>query len=171
MKKVLRLSVFAAISMTVLSITGCKKEGPAGPAGANGSANVTSNTFTVNTWLWDSPYYYVDLPVSAITSANNSTVAVMVYFSTNGNAWVALPYTQYNSPSQNYIMGFVTGVGTVEVNWFYDTSLSDGVDPNAYYGVPVKCKVVVIPPVAMAAHPEVDIKNYEQVKNTFGLQD
>jgi hypothetical protein len=67
-------------------------------------------------------------------------------------------------------MGFNTTVGQVEVTWFYDSSLSSGSDPNAYYGTTVRCKVV-IPPTMKLANPDLDLKDYEAVKKRFKLKD
>jgi len=94
----------------------------------------------------------------------------MVYFSTTGSSWIAIPYTQYNSP-YNYFMGFSTSAGNVQVTWVYDTSLSSGSDPTTYYGANVLYKVIVVPPSAKILKPNVDYKNYEEVKDAFGLKD
>lgn len=104
------------------------------------------------------------------TTDNLNSAAIMVYFTTGNNKWTAVPFTQYNSPS-NYFMGFNTSVGNVQVTWIYDSSLSSGDSPNTYYGVTVQCKVVVIPKAAKDAHPNVDLNNYSEVKETFDLKD
>ena len=169
MKKLIRLSIALCISILCSTLNGCKKEGPPGPAG---SANVTTANFEVYNWSWSgSYYYYADLNVPELNSDNLQSAAVMVYFSTNGgNAWIAVPYTQYESP-YNYYMGFATFTNTVQVTWFYDSSLSAGDDPNQHYGVNVKYKVVVIPPSQRLANPDLDLTNYEQVKARFSLED
>lgn len=151
-------------------IIGCKKE--PGPAGADGSSNVTSTIFNINTWYTTtSPYnhHYVDLSVSELTSSNINSSAVMAYINTGDNVWTAIPYTEYDFPS-DYHMGFKTGVGNVELTWFYDGS-GFGSDPNALYGFTVQAKVVVIPPAAMQANSDLDLKNYEAVKKRFNLRD
>ncbi|MDP2386162.1 MAG: hypothetical protein Q8M29_07310 [Bacteroidota bacterium] len=166
------------IMLTLVILTnGCSKQGPIGPkgdegkVGNNGNANVSSATFTMSSWFWSAPYYYADLSIPELTTTNANTAAVMVYFNTTGGTtWVALPYTQYHSP-YNYYMGFNTGVGNVEVTWFYDSSLSSGSDPNAFYGTTIKCKVVVIPPAIKKKHPDLDLTNYEAVKKCFNLAD
>jgi len=164
----IKLKLILILLLGVLFITGCKKEGP---PGADGNANVDYSTQTVTSWGWSSPYYYANLPMPELTSANINTAAVMVYFTSTGSAWVALPYTQYNSPNQNYIMGFNTSVGQVQITWFYDTSLFDGDDPNTYYGTNLQFKIVVIPPAVMLANPDLDLRDYEDVKNRFKIKD
>lgn len=164
MKKLIQFAILSFIS--AMFISGCKKQGA---PGADGNANVMYATFTATSWAWDSPYYYTNISMPELTSENINTAAVMVYFST-GSAWIALPYTQYNSPAQNYIMGFSSSVGNVQVTWFYDTSLSDGVNPNTYYGTNVQYKIVVIPPKVMQANPDLDIRNYKEVQKRFNLK-
>jgi len=39
------------------------------------------------------------------------------------------------------------------------------------FGATCKFKIVVIAPAAWLAHPDVDLKNYEEVKSTFNLAD
>ena len=154
---------------------GCTK----GEDGKAGSSNVTSTTFNIATWAYRSPYYYADLNVPGLTIDNINSVGVMVYFNatSNNNIWSALPYTQYNSPS-NYFMGFVTKIdeaakGVVVVNWFYDSSLSSGDDPNTFYSNIVKFKVVVIPPSAksLKSNSNINYKNYNEVREAFDLKD
>jgi hypothetical protein len=170
MKKVSRICRTLFLAGILLSISSCEKEGPTGPqgpTGASGSSNVTARTFYVNSWGFSSPYHYANLAVPEITSGNLDAAAVLVYFSTGGN-WLALPYTQYDSP-YNYYMGFNTGAGNVQVTWFYDFSGSSGSNPNSYYSTTVECKVVVIPP-AMKKN-SLDYKNYAEVKAVYNLED
>lgn len=122
----------------------------------------------MSSWSYTSPYYYRNLSTSELTASNVDSALVMVYFSTIGSNWFALPYTQYNSPA-DYYMGFVSSVGNVQVTWVYDSSLSTGSDPNTYYGTTVKCKVVIIPPAMVK--PNINYKNYKEVKATYKLSD
>ncbi len=150
----------------IVALNGCKKGDP----GTNGSANVTSGVYSVSSWTYSSPQYSANFSVPDLTSANINTAAIMVYFSNGGN-WIALPFTQYNSP-YNYFMGFNTGIGNVQVTWIYDTSLSSGKDPNSYYSsAALLYKVVIIPPSVMVANPNLDLKNYKDVKRRFNLTD
>lgn len=167
----LKLGVFLCCS-TVLLFIGCEKgnDGEDGAPGKNGSSNVESRTFSVSSWSYSSPFHYTNLSVPELTQQNINSAGVMVYFSTTGTDWVAVPYTQYNSP-YNYFMGFNTSVGIVQITWVYDTSLSQGSDPTTYYGVNLLYKVVVVPPSAKILYPNIDYKNYSAVKETFHLKD
>lgn len=167
MKNKLQITGILLLLISSLLVNGCKKEGPPGPAG---NANVTSRTFYVSSWSWDSPNYYADFNVPELTADNINSAAVLVYFRTTSGTWYAVPYTQYTS-SSDYHMGFITVAGTVEVTWFYDNPLSSGSDPNAFYGTTVYYKVVVIPPAERKANPNLDLNNYEAVKAAFHLKD
>lgn len=166
MKK-LKTPGIVLLTFTLLLLNGCKKEGPQGPAG---NANVTARTFTVSSWSWSSPYYYVNLSVPELTTENMNAAAVMVYSQSSGSSWRAIPYTQYYSP-YNYYMGFTTNSNNVQVTWVYDSSFSSGDDPNTFYGAAMHYKVVVIPPAERKANPNIDLTDYEAVKKAYHLED
>ena len=67
-------------------------------------------------------------------------------------------------------MGFVTSVGTVQVNWDYN-GLGAGSDPNSVFNTTCQFKVVVVSPAAMVSNPNVNWQNYTEVKRTFDLKD
>lgn len=167
MKKIVQTCVIILFASATVVMNGCKKEGPAGPPG---NANVTARTFSATSWSWSSPYYYANFSVPELTSANAGSAAVMVYFHTTSNSWLALPYSQYNSP-YNYYMGFSSAAGLVQVTWVYDYSLSSGDDPNTYYGSNVQYKVVIIPPAERKANPDLDLTDYNAVKEAYHLED
>ena len=171
MTRAIQIKTILFLGAVVLLINGCKKDGatgPQGPAGQNGHTNVFSNTYTMSSWSYITPHYYMNLSVPELTVNNIDSSLVMVYFSTTGSNWFALPYTQYNSPS-DYYMGFASSSGNVQVTWVYDSSLSTGSDPNTYYGTTIKCKVVVIP--RAMKQPHINHMNYEEVKTSYSLKD
>ncbi len=167
--KILKINTTLFFGVLIILFNSCKKN-TAGPAGKDGSANVTSTVFNASSWTYSSPYYYINLNVPELTSSNINSAAVMVYFSKSNGSWIAIPYTQYNLPS-NYFMGFSSTIGNVQVTWFYDSSLSSGSNPNIFYGVTINLKVVVIPPAMIKLYPNIDLKNYNEVKETFNLKD
>lgn len=164
-----KIKLICLIIFTI-AFNGCKKT-ETGPAGKDGNANVSATVFSVSSWSWSAPQYYSNLTVPEITSDNLTSSAIMAYFSKDNANWVALPFTQYNTPS-NYFMGFNTSVGSVQITWIYDSSLSAGSNPNTFYSVgSTKFKIVVIPSAIKKTHPNIDMKNYKEVKRTFGLPD
>lgn len=155
----------------LLSTNSCKKgdEGVPGTPGKNGAANLTSRTYEVTNWLYASPYHYVNLNVPELTSTDINSAGVLVYFTTKGINWIAVPYTQFDA--SNYYMGFETSTGTIKITWFYDSSVNSGLNPNAYYSTNVRFKVVVIPVADRVLKTGVDYSNYQAVKTAFDIKD
>jgi hypothetical protein len=160
-----KIYVMALLS-TVILINGCKKEGPAGPAGKDGNANVQSSTITFSTWNWDAvnKFEYSDFTWSAITPAIANTGTVLVYLSTSAG-WTPLPRTIYPSTtyseSQRYT--YKTGAFTIVVQ---DSDLT----PPAALGT-WTIKVLAIESRVMLNNSDVDWANYEKVKERFKLKD
>ena len=67
-------------------------------------------------------------------------------------------------------MNYSTGRDTVQVQWTCNSTVSSGSDPNAFYNVVSQFKVVVIPPVALKAKLDVDLRDYEAVKRAFEIR-
>lgn len=163
--------IFAIMLITsVLFVGGCKKgdTGPAGKDGKNGSANVTTRTLPVSSWTSTSSFYYTQLSFPELTSDNVNSAAVLVYWGTGNNTWVAVPYTYVSSPN-NYFMGFLATAGLIEVRWTCNSVISIGSDPNAIFGATVQLKAVVIPPSMIK--PNVNHHSYSEVKAAYSLKD
>ncbi len=131
-------------------------QGPKGDTGATGNANVISQQFSVPAWTYNSPQWYVNLTVSALTSKVLTSGAVEVYLSPNaGTNWYAMPYMVYGSVA-DYIGGFVTGLNSVQVTWIYN-GVGSGSDPNAYYSTSAcLINIVCIAPAMIQSHPNVN---------------
>ncbi|HXD94878.1 MAG TPA: hypothetical protein VNX01_16840 [Bacteroidia bacterium] len=102
--KTLATSIIAA----ALFFSGCKKgdTGPAGSTGANGSANITTQTYTVTSWTSQNPFYYTNISVSALSAVVQNQAAVEVFLSIDtAKHWMALPYT-FNLAANPAFMGF-----------------------------------------------------------------
>jgi len=141
----------------------CSKDNP-------DPSSVQARTFLTNDWSYEAPEYINDLIVPELTSSNINSASVNVYFSIDdGGNWTALPYTQYNGSSPNYFMNFTTRIHYVRISWIYNTFLSEGRDPNKYYGKTVQFKVVVTSSTARQANSDVDFNNYNEVKERFNL--
>lgn len=151
-----------------LIISSCAKDGETGPAGKDGNANVQSILLnaTSSSWGFDNTYKWSSATwtgVSILTSSTINSGAMMLYEGGSGN-WLAVPYT------------FSIGTTGISFNSFYEVipnsitvynQLSDGSNPSP--GA-VQYRLVCIPPAGLAAHPEVDLKNYEQVAKAFDLK-
>lgn len=151
------LAIFTAASL----LMGCSKKEIAGPAGAQGpqgNANVHSQTITVIPSEWSyyiaASYCSVTLPVAIITDDIVATGAVMVYESyDHGTSWSGMPNTFQNI---QHVFDFQSGELKI---LFFNQS------PPEY---PVDFRVVTISSSGMIPS-DVDVTNYEDVKNYFGL--
>ena len=185
MKRQLKAAALFLLAIT-LTTTGCKKakdgepgadgiagtNGTNGADGADGNANVVSSTYTIpasSSWAYASPAWSTNLTVPALTSANINTASVQVFVGTVADTWTAIPTTFYGS-TNNYLMGFITTIGNIKVTWI-NNGVGAGSDPNSYFGTTTKFKVVVIPPGMITANPDLDLKNYNQLKGRFNLRD
>ena len=165
MKKTIVL-VFIVIAV-MLTSNGCKKPkdgatGPQGPAGTNGNANVIGSTLYTDSGSWrpiSTWGFSTEFTLGAITQAVVDKGVVMVYEEL-GTGWMALPYT-YGIVSRS----FSFDVGTIKIR-IINTDLSNATNPGA-----IGYRFVVITSSNRIAHPNVNYKNYEEVKKTFNLQD
>jgi hypothetical protein len=161
-----KLSLFAMTITIILSA--CKGDdgdiGPQGPAGANGTngtngaANITNTTFTATTVAWyGSPqFYFIDVPVPALTDATKDLVQVYVQ-KANTPEWWGLPKNWIIWAGDMTRFSFVNGTVTLWYN-YSQVPTSD-----------LNYRIVVIP--AALARPDIDYINYSRVKAEYGLQD
>jgi hypothetical protein len=86
MKAKISIYLFAAFSMLVFS--GCKNEGPMGPAGLDGNANVTASPwYSPTAWEGSSGDWYFDITNSAISSDIVETGTILAYVSLPGDLY------------------------------------------------------------------------------------
>ena len=170
MKKLLMIVGTGAVTAILFTFTACKKENyddkyqPKGnyqPAGNYGNADVISKTATLSyTFDPSNNTYFSLINVPEITDQvlYLGTVQVFVNSITTGDPnWIALPVTISN----NYIF-FNVGKGKIEV------ASNSSVLTNYPYTV---AKIVIIKPAGKLAHPNINYKNYEEIKKAFNLKD
>ena len=142
----------------IIAFSGCAKDGKTGPAGANGNANVQSSTFTNQGFAYVSANndYEINMSVAAITQTVLDRGSMMVYLQAASatNGWVALP----------------ASIAGVELNVAFYLGSAQVVSTVASSGL-FNLRVVVIPPSARIKNPNVNWKNYEEVKEIFNLKD
>lgn len=160
----MKTQIIFLFSIALLTTAGCKKEGPAGPAGKDGNANVHGQVFTVNNWSYSSPSYHADMSFSAITQDIINTGAVLVYLSNGSGGYSQLPLTYYPSPSYSRTFETVSYPGGVRI-YITDSDLTAPTTPGSY-----TFKVVAISSSARLGHPEVDYSDYDQVSRAFNFQ-
>ena len=174
MKKTIKTisMVFAGLALTMgLTLTSCKKgdTGPAGTPGINGkdgNANVVSSSIKSSAWTYNATdkNWEISFTYATITQSIIDKGAVLVYMKV-GSGYNQLPLTYY--PTENYST-------TLEVNTYVggvtilaqDSDLTQGNNPGEQ-----TFKIVVIAASQLVKHPEVDLTNYKEVKNTFNIID
>jgi hypothetical protein len=104
------------VLLTYMLLPSCEKEeGPQGPAGANGNANVKTSIFTGVGWTAVGNIYYCILSDSNITQEIVDNGFVNVYIQ-DANAWEALPYSWPISPAVSTINVFQYSLGQVQID-------------------------------------------------------
>lgn len=161
----MKLKQILILTLSTLFAIACKKEeGPVGPQGPTGNANVQSQMITVlsSEWEDDGYLYSFTTPCSIITQEIAESGAVLCYLENNG-IYRPIPFS-VTFEGENTIthMGFEHMVN--EIYFFFQTD--DGMTPapgNRNF------KVVAIESSGLAANPGVDLHDYKEVKQAFGL--
>jgi hypothetical protein len=158
---------FSIMILTILTfVSGCKKEGPPGPAGQDGNANVKSSTITFSNWTWDSnnSYEYADFTWSAITPAINNSGTVLVYLYT-ASGWAPLPRAVSLSSSYIQSQRYVYSTGAFRII-VQDSDLIQPLPLGTW-----TIKVLAIESSVRKANPNLDWSNYNAVRATLHLND
>lgn len=167
------LKSIAAIAMlTSLLFIGCKKAekgeaGTPGKDGKDGNANVTSAILNVSNWTWDNNNKWNYATWSNVSILNSDVVnggAVMLYEGSSGN-WLAMPYTLGLGSSSNitFNVNFEYAINSVKVY----KGFSDGTN---YTEPASQFKLVCIPKSAKVMHPNVNLYDYNEVKEAFDIE-
>lgn len=164
----MKIKTLIAIFAMALVFTNCKKgdTGPAGQDGTNGNANVTSVTLTTSSWAWNSSQKWRYATWNNVSILNTSVIndgVVMLYQLVGTNSYVQLPITQNQGAYAEHDW-FEYSPNTISV-YIENSDLSD---PNPS---PFTYKLVCIPKSAKMANPNVNWKNYTEVKNALNLKD
>jgi len=172
MKKMIQVGLATVLCLTLITSGSCKKAekgetGPMGATGATGNAgNANVENYSVDIapadWNYNSLYkrwyfkYYKNI---------NSNSAVLAYVM-SGSGKQAIPYHEYYPVDVEFGMATNLFVSSPYIEFQYT-------NVNAFTTAPTSIKnfyLVVLPPAMIAAHPETDFKNYEEVKATFHLK-
>jgi hypothetical protein len=165
----------ALFCLSFLALNSCKKEGPVGPAGKDGNANViSSNTVTINNWTstFDNGTefnYSTIITWPSITQAIKDNGIVMIYMHDNTTTnWTALPYSE-SGTGYSDALNFEIALGQTTISFEgVDNSGSPGASAlNGFFTF----RLVAIPSSARKANPDLDWKNYNAVKTALNLKD
>lgn len=123
-------------------------------------SQVNSTTITVSNWTGDGDGYFASAQVDFITQDIHDNGAVMCYIK-DGNSWLAMPITLSTGSWISHYL-FSTQVGKVNFSCYDD----DGFTPEP--GMQ-EFKIVAITSIGMIHNPDVNLNNYEEVKDAFNL--
>lgn len=162
-----RLQITITVAAILLLVIGCKKEGPPGPAGADGNANVKSSTITFSNWTWNSTGLYDESSFTwgEITTDIVNSGGVFVYVSNGAGGWLPLPRTVFPTTSytQSQRYFYYNGGFTIVVQ---DSDLTPPVNLGTW-----TIKVLAVASSLRHANPNLDWNNYEAVKARFDLKE
>jgi hypothetical protein len=169
------VKTYLLLAIIVSFVTACKKEGPPGPAGKDGNANViSSNTVTLN--FWNTVYddgteftYSSNLTWAEITQDIRDRGLVIAYLKDNStSSWYAMPYS-YSGDGYGYTFNYDFNVGTANIYYEgYDNTGSPGA--SALNGV-FTVRLVAVPASVRIANPNVDWTSYEEVSRLIREQE
>ncbi len=150
--------------MGMLIFNACKVEGPPGPDGKDGNANVKTMNITIESSKWSGGYSgydaLVDCPI--ITQSVIDSGAVMCYLKVDDMS-LALPVSVWNE--------------SYTTHWFFASQLKQILfltqDDDNYTLRPdkVTIKVVAIESSDLVQKANIDLKDYEAVKEAFHLKE
>lgn len=156
--KTMKILTVGLLFMGMMTLTACFKEGPTGPKGEDGNANVIgTNEVTISNWTQSGSFWSAGISVPSITQKIVNTGTVQV-FAKYGSEWWALP--DLNGNNMTYF-GYDEGHITL-MNSNTDNSTPSHPGSKIF-------RIVVISSSNLTANPGVDWTDYEQVKKALEL--
>lgn len=167
----MKTKTIIAICAMALVFTNCKKteKGEPGTSGKDGNANVQSITLTASasSWAWDNSNKWSTASWSGLSILNSNVVdngAVMIYQNIGSSTYLALPQAvNLNSTIQNHVF-FTYSLNTLII-FNENSDLSTPTPYSATY------KLVCIPPAIIKSNPNINLNNYNEVKQKLNLND
>lgn len=182
LKRLTVLAAFCIAALALLILQGCKKEETYTKEEVDqlvtdlkNKKNVIDTTFTLSgPGAWDATSYYgwhVRLNIPALTSTVMDKGAIQVFFYDNDNApgWRPLNLT-FVHQGHTYVLEYWVTTGGIEL-LSGRPGCCAGDNPFTIWPTSNKFKVVLIPPAARIAEPDLDMNNYEAIKATYNLKD
>ena len=159
----------------IIFFSGCKKDagpvgpqGPSGTNGTNGNANVKTVIIMNPTFTWDATYLWSSFSQGGISILKQNIVdsgSVMLYIKkTSSSSYEALPFSTSYGGGVNTNYEFLHDLNYIAV---YVTN-SDGSNP---YPFAYSLKLVCISANGRRINPNINLRNYAEVKAAYNLQD
>jgi len=173
----------------LVAFQSCKKGetgpvGPQGPQGAtgqngqngldgqdgrDGNANVFSETWVVpvGAWVQSNPFYYADITDYNITQdiVDGGSVQVFMESPNAPNVWLNMPWLEISNGTYFTQWNFNYGLNSVRI-FKQDSDNTQTSLPSSTR----RFKIVTIESYAMEANPNVNWQDYQQIKETFALE-
>lgn len=170
-KTIFKTGLFLVVALFAMSCSKDGEVGPAGPAGANGingtngtngNANVNGTTdFTIlpTDWLSSGNLKYVTITNNGVTQNIVNTGMVMVYQKVN-NSYIALPFS-----NSGIDRGFSFGLNYIQISLSAYNNTAFTISTN------FTIRAVIVSSTNKMANPNINWKNYEEVKRALNLAD
>lgn len=170
-----------APALTILLLAGCETtivdEGPPGPQGPAGNANVFSLNFdfTMNDAIINGNVASAQFDVPAITASVVDEGAVLMFFRDQGT-WTAMPFTiaveSEDTPTVDYTINLAYGYDDQFIEVFYETSVEDAdFAKTLLLDQPDRQMKAVVIDGFPFGKTSIDLSDFEQVKEFFNLAD
>lgn len=154
------------VLLAVTLFTACKKDEyqEKGDYVESGESVTQTSDITIESWEWTYDDLYERHYVKHYVDFGPDDMVMMYVFSGSGKQ--AMPY--YNCVSSGawcdqYDFATVFYDGYIEIQYTNFNSIEDGPTDDKYFDL------VIIPSTLIKENPNVDFKNYEEVKQTFDL--
>lgn len=165
-------TILTSLALLLILFSSCTKEGPQGPVGPQGNANVNSETFTVTPTQWQlsdtlvgfpSHILFVDFAIAGITQNVLDNGAVIIYSKYNNTDLIPLPFSYQSTTTQVYYTDDIY-VGGAEIQVQLGNFNTPNISSDQVF------KIVVVNGNYRLAHPEVNWKDPRRVMEVLHLE-
>jgi|AntAceMinimDraft_17_1070374.scaffolds.fasta_scaffold53197_2 hypothetical protein len=166
MKKVINLILVTLISVLLLVFSNCTKEGPQGPAGPAGPAGPNTKVYDFTLTFGTS----TTVQTYNMPSGSMYNKVTFVYIDIGYKDWVMLPYYEYNP---GYVpVNYISVCDEILENIKIHTTRGDNQSGSPWVvdNVQKSFRAVVLETSELILNPNVDLSNYEAVKEAFDLE-
>ncbi len=167
-----KFTIFACLLLVggLMTLNSCKKDDDSGyqPKGNYGNTDMNTTLLTNAQWGWDATQlwsYSTWNNISYLTADVVNSGSVLLYEDEGGGSYAAVPYSLNLGGGVTLNVFYTFAAGTVTVY----AAASDDSNLNPTNGGTYK--LVCLSKAAKIAHPNVDYKNYNEVKKAFNLKD
>lgn len=148
----------------IITLSGCKKEvGPQGETGAQGpagSSNVTVQNISISPGNWNTSNMY-NLYFNTSVSVP-TTDACLVYISTDNSVYRPLPSMAFYQNGDQFSFNYSSQYN-LQITYYNPNGAAGKITHSLYF------KIINIPPAGLIKKPDLDLNDYQSVKEAFNL--